>query len=79
MRLKIGLGMLKGKSRYETLENYLIALIVLGAVLFGAGIGLSAINSTGISTITAMLGIFVSFIFTVTLVFVWVAKDIFEH
>ena len=79
MRLKIGLGMLKGKSRYETLENYLIALIVLGAVLFGAGIGLSAINSRGISTITAMLGIFVSFIFTVALVFVWVAKDIYGH
>jgi len=69
--------MLKGKDKYETLENYLIALIVFGAVLFGAGIGMSAINEKGISAITAMLGIFVSFIFTVALVFVWVAKDIF--
>lgn len=77
MRLKIGLGMLKGKGRYETLENYLIALIVLGAVVFGAGMGLSAINTQGFSTVTAMIGIFVSFIFTVALVFVWVAKDIF--
>jgi len=75
--LKIGLGMLKGKNKYETLENWLISLIVLGAVLFGAGVGMSALNTKGISTITAMLGIFVSFIFTVVLVFVWVAKDIF--
>ena len=77
MKLKIGLGMLKGKNKYETLENWLISLIVLGAVLFGAGVGMSALNTKGISTITAMLGIFVSFIFTVVLVFVWVAKDIF--
>ncbi len=77
--MKIGLGMLKGKSKYETLENYLIMLIVLGAVIFGAGIGLSALNTSGISTIASMLGIFVSFIFTVALVFVWVAKDVFEH
>ena len=76
--MKIGLGTLKGKNKFETLENYLIALIVLGAVLFGAGIGMTAINSKGISTVTAMLGVFISFIFTVALVFVWVAKDIFE-
>ena len=75
--MKIGLGMLKGKNKYETLENWLILLIVLGAVLFGAGVGMSALNTKEISTITAMLGIFVSFVFTVVLVFVWVAKDIF--
>ncbi|MFH0711328.1 MAG: hypothetical protein V1944_02005 [Candidatus Aenigmatarchaeota archaeon] len=71
--------MLKGNSKYETLENWLILLITFGAVLFGAGIGLSAINTKGIPAITAMIGIFVSFIFTVALVFVWVAKDIFGH
>ena len=77
--MKIGPGMLKGKDKYETLENYLIGLIVLGAVLFGAGIGMSAISTKGFSTITSMIGIFASFIFTVALVFLWVAKDIFGN
>jgi hypothetical protein len=67
--------MLKGSSKYETAENWAIAFIVLGAVMLSAGIGISIVNPKGIAAILAMLGSFISFIATVVLIFVWLAKE----
>jgi len=67
--------MLKGKDKYETLENYSIAFIILGVVMLVAGIGLTIITPKGIPTILAMLGSVVSFLATVALVFIWFAKE----
>lgn len=73
--MKNVLGMLKGSSKYETAENWAIAFIVLGAVMLSAGIGISIVNPKGIAAILAMLGSFISFIATVVLIFVWLAKE----
>jgi len=75
MRLKSVLGMLKGSDRYETAENWAIAFIVVGAVMLSAGIGISIFNPKGIAAILAMLGSFVSFVATVVLIFIWLAKE----
>jgi len=69
--------MLKGEDRYETLENYSIFFIFIGAAMLSLGIGLNAITTVGIPTILAMFGALISFIFTVALIFIWLAKDIF--
>jgi len=69
---------LKGKNRFETLENYSIAGIIVGAFVFAGGVGLTALSPKGISAILAMMGAVVAFCGTVALVFVWLIREIFE-
>ena len=66
---------LKGSNIYETLENYSILLIFLGAIILSVGIGLTVFSTKGIPVILAMLGSFISFVAVIALVFVWLAKD----
>jgi uncharacterized Tic20 family protein len=75
--LKNVLGMLKGEDKYETLENYSIFFIFIGAVMLALGIGLNAISTKGISAILAMFGALVSFISTIAFIVIWLVKDIF--
>ncbi len=77
MKLRNVLGMLKGKDRYETAENYSIAFIVFGAVMLSLGIGLTIFSTKGIPAIMAMMGALISFLSTVALIFVWLAKELF--
>lgn len=65
---------LKGKNKCETAENYSILLIMVGATVLSLGIGLSAASYKGLSAILAMLGSFISFIFTIVLVIVWLMQ-----
>lgn len=69
---------LKGKDKYETAENYSILFIMIGAIVLAAGIGLSAFSTKGISAILAMLGSLISFLFTIVLIFIWFAKELFK-
>jgi len=69
--------MLKGKDKYETLENYSILFIFTGAVMLSLGIALTVINPKGLSAILAMLGSLISFLSTVMLIFIWLAKELF--
>lgn len=69
------LSRLKGKDRFETIENYSIALIFLGAVMLSIGIGLNIISTKGLGTISAMLGALLSFLSTVSLIAVWTLKE----
>lgn len=73
--LGIWLDKLKGRDKYETLENLSIFFILTGVVLLSLGIGLSVLTPKGLSVILAMLGSFVSFIFTIVLIFVWFVKS----
>ena len=73
----ISLPQFKGKNKYETIENYSILFIVVGAIVLSLGIGLTALGSKGIPTIIAMLGSLVTFISTVVLIFLWLAKELF--
>ena len=75
MKLKNVLGMLKGSDFWNTLENYCIAGIILGAVAMSSGLGLSAVAAQGISAVLAMVGGFVMFISTAVMIFSWVIKE----
>jgi len=46
--------------------------------LLAGGIGLTAISAKGFPALLAMFGAVVSFCASVALVFVWLAKEIFE-
>jgi ABC-type multidrug transport system permease subunit len=67
--------MLKGKSRIETIENYLIAIVLAGAVMLSAGIGLSVLSPKGLPAILAMLGSFITFTSTIILILLWLMKE----
>ena len=69
---------LKGKNRFETIENYIIVLIFLGSLMLVSGIGLSVLSSRGFPIILAMIGAFISFISTVALIFTWLVKEFKE-
>jgi hypothetical protein len=69
--------MLKGENKYERFEGYCIMVLLAGALMLSAGIGLSALNPKGISAILAMLGSFISFIGTVGLIFTWLIQELF--
>lgn len=71
------LNKLKGKDRYETLENYSVLFICLGAAMFSSGLALTVISPKGLSVILAMLGSLIAFLSVVVLIFTWLAKEIF--
>jgi len=70
------LGMLKGKTRIETTENYLIATIFVGAIILSLGMGLTVLSPKGLSVILAMLGSLITFASTVLLILVWLVKEL---
>ena len=77
MKLRNVLDMLKGKDKFETLENFSILFIFIGTLMLSSGIGLTIFSPKGFSAILAMLGAFISFLFVVALIFIWFAKDVF--
>ncbi len=67
---------LKGKDKFETLENYSIAFILLGGLILSSGMGLVSVLSTkGIPAILAMLGSLIAFLATVVLIIIWLIKE----
>ena len=68
-------GKLKGKDRFETLENYSILFIIIGAIVLSVGIGLNILNPRGLSAILSMFGSLIAFISTVALILVWLIKE----
>lgn len=68
---------LKGKDRFETFENYSLACVIIGALVFAGGVGLTVLDTKGIPAIVSMLGAVIAFCASVALVLVWLAKEIF--
>ena len=66
---------LKGKDKYETLENYAILFIAIGAAMLSSGIGLSVISPKGIAAVLGSIGSFIAFVATALLIFAWVSKE----
>ena len=62
---------LKGKDKYETAEKDSIAVILFGALLLAAGIGLTSFQTTGLPAIMAMIGSFIAFLGTIALIISW--------
>jgi len=69
--------MLKGENKYETAENYSIAVLVMGAAVLAAGMLLNVLSTRGMSAILSMFGALISFVGTVALIFVWLLKEFF--
>ncbi len=69
------LARLKGKDKLETIENYSIAVVFIGAMILSAGIGISIISTKGPSAVLAMLGALVGFIATIALIAIWVIRE----
>jgi len=69
---------LKGKDKLETIENYCILFILLGATILALGIGFTIISTRGLPVILAMSGTLLSFLSTVVLIFTWLAKEFVE-
>jgi type III secretory pathway component EscU len=63
-----------GHGRRETVERYVILGIVFGVILAGVGTMMTALGTKGISAILAMVGSFITFVFTVILVFYWLFR-----
>ena len=70
------LGLFKGKTRYEKIEGCCILILIVGAIMLSAGIGLTAISTKGIPAILAMLGSLISFLATIALIFVWLFNEL---
>ncbi len=69
--------MLKGENKYEKVEGYCILVLLAGALMLSAGIGLTILSPKGISAVLAMLGSFISFIATISLIFTWLVQELF--
>ena len=67
---------LKGENRYETMENYCLAGVVVGTFILSIGILSTVISTKGITAVIAMLGALLSFSSTVALIFVWLLKEL---
>lgn len=67
--------MLKSKNKFEKAEGYVIMAMLGGAIILSLGIGLTIINTKGISAILAMSGALISFLATVALIGVWIVKE----
>lgn len=60
-----------GRGRKETVERYIILVLIAGVALAGIGIGATAFGTKGAATAIALVGSFITFISTVVLVFYW--------
>jgi len=69
--------MLKSKNKFEKMEGYCILVLIVGAVMFSAGVGLTILDAKGIPAITAMLGTLIAFLATVGLIVTWLIQEIF--
>lgn len=74
--MKVVLDMLKSKNKLEKMEGYSIFFLIIGTLVLAAGIGLSILNTKGISAIAAMLGSLISFLAVVVLIAVWLIKEL---
>lgn len=68
-------GLLHGQNKQETIERYIIFGVIIGVVLAGSGIALTVIQTKGATTAIALVGSFITFLFTVILVFYWVFRE----
>ena len=66
---------LKSKNKLERTEGFCILSIFVGAAILSLGIGLSILNTKGISAILTMLGSLLAFLSTLALIIVWLIKE----
>ncbi|MCX8191004.1 MAG: hypothetical protein N3D78_02375 [Candidatus Aenigmarchaeota archaeon] len=65
-----------GKNRLETFENVSIFSIIIFSLMLSVSIALSAIWPKGIVASISMISSFLVFIFTLSLVIIWIIKEV---
>lgn len=73
MRAKIK-HMIHGHGKREAAERYIIIGLIAGVIMAGVGIGTSPLSETGAPAAMAMVGSFITFVFSIILVFHWVFR-----
>lgn len=73
--MKDVLGILKGETKYEKAEGYLIYALLGSALVMSLGIALTIVSSQGISVILALSGALLSFLSTIGLLIVWIIQE----
>ena len=58
------------------LDELLMKLIIVGALLLSTGIGISIINPKGLALILAVAGTIISLLSSISLVILWVLKSL---
>lgn len=66
--------MIHGHGKHEAVERYIIVGLVFGVLMAGIGIGASPISQAGAPAALAMVGSFITFVFSVILVFYWIFR-----
>lgn len=68
------IGYMKRGSLIERIEKLSIAVLMLGVLIFMLGVAFSIASPSGLSAVMAMSGSFITFVFTILLVAVWLLK-----
>jgi len=71
------LDMLKSENKFEKMEGYCTLVLIVGAVMLSAGIGLTILDPKGVSAITVMLGSLIAFLATIGLIMTWLIQELF--
>lgn len=71
------LNMLKSENKFEKMEGYSMLVLIVGAVMLSAGMGLTILDPQGVSAITAMLGSLITFLGIIGLIMTWLIQELF--
>jgi len=67
--------MLKDRRKLVRAEGYSILALVGGSLFLSLGIGATILSTRGIPAVVAMLGALISFLATISLIFVWLVQE----
>lgn len=76
--ISISMPNIRGKDRFETVENFSILFIAIGSITLAVGMVIAGLNTVGLGPIMAMMGTLIAFLATVVLIYNWLAKDFFS-
>jgi uncharacterized membrane protein len=71
----VSMPKIRGKNRFETVENFSILFIGIGSVILALGMVIAGFNTVGLGPILAMMGTLIAFLATIVLVFSWLVKE----
>jgi uncharacterized YccA/Bax inhibitor family protein len=67
---------IKGKDKLDTIENFFILLLFLCSISLSLFIGIAGVIPKGWPVVGIMLSSFFIFISIISLVFIWIVKEV---
>jgi uncharacterized YccA/Bax inhibitor family protein len=67
---------IKGKDKLDTIENFFILLLFLCSISLSLFIGIAGVIPKGWTVVGIMLSSFFIFISIISLVFIWIVKEV---